>query len=272
MTSSSLGGYGSTEYSSQAAQAALYAEMFSLKCNAGFFVVGLQEGEAVCTPIRVISTLITMSVASAWFSRRKSIKKLLLFFSHWLSGLLHQLIFMTEATMISVCWAGDSLTALIKTLKFFELASSNMLAITNLAICINLALIVMSHRTLSRVRSASTPTLILVFLGLSLGAAAISVPFWTEMVVSGTAFWVRSDEQVARNWIVVSGFYIEFFVGICMLIVVVWLLIFRSTEVKESWKMHARIRYYFGLTLIATGVNLALGICGTIYVVGGRKE
>lgn len=83
MTSSSLGGYGST-YSSQAAQAALYAEMFSLKCDAGFFVVGLQEGEAVCTPIRVISTLITMSVASAWFSRRKSIKKLLLFFSHWL--------------------------------------------------------------------------------------------------------------------------------------------------------------------------------------------
>lgn len=78
--------------------------------------------------------------------------------------------------------------------------------------------------------------------------------------------------QVAHNWIVVSGFFIEFFVGICMLVIVVWLLIFRRTEIKESWKMHARIRYYFGLTLIATGVNLALGICGTIYVAGGKKE
>ncbi|CAB1110445.1 unnamed protein product [Ectocarpus sp. CCAP 1310/34] len=78
--------------------------------------------------------------------------------------------------------------------------------------------------------------------------------------------------QVGRDWIIVSGFYIEFFVGICMLVAVVWLVLFRRTEVKESWKMHARIRYYFGLTLIATGVNLALGICGTIYVAGGKNE
>lgn len=75
------GGYSS----SQAAHAALYAELFSLKCDTGFVVVGLQDGEAVCTPIRVVSTLITISVASAWFSRRKAIKKLLLFFGHWLA-------------------------------------------------------------------------------------------------------------------------------------------------------------------------------------------
>lgn len=87
MTESSLsqgdGGYGYS--SSQAAQAALYAEQFSLKCDAGFIVVGLQDGEAVATPVRVIATLVTISVASAWFSRRKSIKKLLLFFGHWLA-------------------------------------------------------------------------------------------------------------------------------------------------------------------------------------------
>lgn len=59
--------------------------MFSIKCDTGFLVVGFQEGEAVCTPIRVVSTLITMSVASAWISRRMAIKKLLLFFSHWLA-------------------------------------------------------------------------------------------------------------------------------------------------------------------------------------------
>lgn len=59
-------------------------ELPSLNCDAGFPIVGLLEGEAICTPIRVFCTLVTMSVASAWFSRRKSIKMLILFFSHWL--------------------------------------------------------------------------------------------------------------------------------------------------------------------------------------------
>lgn len=45
--------------------------------------------------------------------------------------------------MVSVCWAGESLIELVKALKFLELASSNLLAITNLAICANLALIIM---------------------------------------------------------------------------------------------------------------------------------
>lgn len=44
--------------------------------------------------------------------------------------------------MVTVCWAGKNLEALIKTVKFIELASSHMLALTHLAICINLALIV----------------------------------------------------------------------------------------------------------------------------------
>lgn len=64
----------------------------------------------------------------------------------------------------------------------------------------------------------------------------------------------------------------EFIAGIGMLFVVVWLLIFRSKEVKECWKLHARIRYYFGLTLVGTGTNLALGICGTLFLAGGRDE
>ena len=58
-------------------------------------------------------------------------------------GLLHQLAFMAEATMISVCWTADNLEALVKTFKFIELAAGHMLAITNLAICVNLALVIM---------------------------------------------------------------------------------------------------------------------------------
>ncbi|CAM9283456.1 unnamed protein product, partial [Ectocarpus fasciculatus] len=40
--------------------------------------------EAVWTPTIILCTLATTSVASAWISRRKSIRRLLIFFSHWL--------------------------------------------------------------------------------------------------------------------------------------------------------------------------------------------
>lgn len=83
-----LEGYGYN--SSEAAQAALLesddnVDMFYRTCGTRLIVEELQEGEAVCTPIRVLCTLVTVSVISAWFNRRVSIRnKLLLFFSHWL--------------------------------------------------------------------------------------------------------------------------------------------------------------------------------------------
>ena len=68
--------------------------------------------------------------------------------------------------------------------------------------------------------------------------------------------------------IILAGhFYVEFFVGVCMFLIVAWLLIFRMTEVRECWKIHARIRFYFGLTLVGIAVNLGIGISGTINVV-----
>lgn len=78
--------------------------------------------------------------------------------------------------------------------------------------------------------------------------------------------------QRTNEWMFVAGFFLEFFVGICVLMIVVWLLLFRMTEVKECWTIHARIRYYFGLTLIGIVVNLAVGVCGTIYIVGSRHQ
>ena len=50
--------------------------------------------------------------------------------------------YLIESMMISVCWAERDLEGYIKTLKFVQFAASHMLAITNLAICVNLALIV----------------------------------------------------------------------------------------------------------------------------------
>ncbi|CAB1101839.1 unnamed protein product [Ectocarpus sp. CCAP 1310/34] len=173
--------------------------------------------------------------------------------------------------MVLVCWAGSNVTGFIKALKFLELVASNVLAITNLAICTNLALVIMSHRTLARVKSFSSPSFVFLCLAVSIAAAVAAAPFWQTTVVSGTGFAVRNEDQ-AGDWLTVSRFFLEFLVGICMFVIVAWLLLFRMNEVKECWKVHARIRYYFGLTLIGTTVNLALGVCGTIYVVGGREK
>lgn len=46
------------------------------------------------------------------------------------------------AEMVLLCWGKSELLILIKALKFIELVGGNMLAVTNVAICINLALIV----------------------------------------------------------------------------------------------------------------------------------
>ncbi len=66
------------------------------------------------------------------------------------SGLLHQLVFVAESSMISVCWVDENLDGLIKSFKFLQQASSNMYAITNLAICVNLALIITVRRRVRR--------------------------------------------------------------------------------------------------------------------------
>ena len=58
------------------------------------------------------------------------------------SGLVHLLSGIVMAEMVLDCWVGAELVTFIKALKFLELAGSNLVAVTNLAICANLALIV----------------------------------------------------------------------------------------------------------------------------------
>lgn len=80
------------------------------------------------------------------------------------------------------------------------------------------------------------------------------------------------DAQAEMNFIQISFFYVEFVAGICMFTIVAWLALFRMEEIKACWKLHTRIRYYFGLTLVGTAVNLGLGICGTLFVATGADE
>ena len=77
--------------------------------------------------------------------------------------------------------------------------------------------------------------------------------------------------QAGYDFLIASICSLQFFVGMCMFITVTWLLRYRMQEIRECWKIHARIRYYFGLTALATVVNLAIGICGTLFIAFGPE-
>ncbi|CAM9149866.1 unnamed protein product [Ectocarpus sp. 12 AP-2014] len=242
-----------------------------LTCETDFVAGGMQPGENYSTPVRVLTTLFAVTVVSAWCNVSK-IQRLSLFFAHWLSGTLVCLALMTEDVMVSACYTATNVVGLIKTVKFVMMTSSNMLAATNLGICINLALIVSSHRTMTRVKTVSSPRLLFIMLLVSASLAAATVPLWETIIVLGTAFWFTNPDPVKYDFVIMSIYIIEFIVGICMLVIVSWLLLFRMKEIKECWKIHSRIRYYFCLTLLGTAVNLGLGICGTAFVYGDQKQ
>lgn len=63
------------------------------------------------------------------------------------------LSFAIDNMMVIVCWANSNVEGIIKTLKFIQLTASNMLAITNLGICVNLALIIMVSHLERRARN-----------------------------------------------------------------------------------------------------------------------
>lgn len=52
---------------------------------------------------------------------------------------------------------------------------------------------------MSRVNSVSSPRRILLFLAISLGVAAAPVPFWGELKVFGTEFYVGVKTEVRES-------------------------------------------------------------------------
>lgn len=57
-------------------------------------------------------------------------------------------------------------------------------------------ILLQSHRTMSRVRSVSSPPLIMLFLAISMVCAAATVPFWEGIFILGTGFWFFNSNEV----------------------------------------------------------------------------
>lgn len=69
--------------SASSSAAALPDTYYVQTCTTDFIVIGMQAGEAEATIARIVCTMVTVSLVSLWCNARK-IKRLLLFFSHWL--------------------------------------------------------------------------------------------------------------------------------------------------------------------------------------------
>eukprot|EP00904_Undaria_pinnatifida_P005765 jgi/Undpi1/2318/HiC_scaffold_13.g05701.m1 len=235
-------------------------------CPAGLFPLGLQHSsESVLSVFRVIATLVTVSIISSWYSR-EGVGSLMLLFLHWIGGLVHLLSGLVMAQMVLNCWVGEELLSVIKALKFLELAGSNLVAVTNLAICTNLAVIVHSHRTMSRVKSASSFRMVFCFLAISVGFAASALPFWDMWAVTGTSFQPTAQTLARNRWISISYFILEAVAGLMMSIIVVLLLLFRRLELREAWGLHGRIKFHVALTTIALMVNVAITVAGFLVI------
>lgn len=81
-----------------------------------------------------------------------------------------------SGTMVYVCWADKEQLPYIWILKFIEQTATNMLAITNLAICVNLALIVSVRVDIDTDLSNIANAIPLVSWDLRMTCIAICVP------------------------------------------------------------------------------------------------
>lgn len=57
---------------------------------------------------------------------------------------------------------------------------------------------VQSHRSMSRIKSVTSPPVIGLCILFSMGVAAVAVPFWETVVVLASGFWTTSSDQVPR--------------------------------------------------------------------------
>eukprot|EP00904_Undaria_pinnatifida_P005762 jgi/Undpi1/2315/HiC_scaffold_13.g05698.m1 len=238
-------------------------------CASGIYVAGLQQPwESILSVSRVVATIVTVSIISSWYSRR-GIGRLILLFLHWIGGLVHLLSGIVLAQMVLNCWVGDGVLAVVKALKFLELVGSNLVAVTNLAICSNLAFIVHSHRTMSRIKNGSSFRMGFFFLAVSVGFAATSMPFWDVWLLAGTTFHPRGLRGARDRWASISFFVLEAAAAFVMTVIVLLLLMFRRSELREVWRLHRRIKLHVALTTIALLVDIQITVAGVLIVVNG---
>eukprot|EP00903_Cladosiphon_okamuranus_P021828 g20071.t2 len=120
---------------------------------------------------------------------------------------------------------------------------------------------------MTRVKNVTSPRMIFGFTVVSVFAGLAGALFWDSVTLSGTLFWSLSLDQDTYNWVLASAFFMELLAGVAMFVIGMLLVLFRWTELCQVWQLNRRIKCYILLSVIATVVDLAIGIGGLVYVV-----
>ncbi|CBJ31674.1 hypothetical protein Esi_0273_0022 [Ectocarpus siliculosus] len=130
-----------------------------------------------------------------------------IFCLHWASAVTYVVSQLVMSVMVINCWSSKTRAGpVIYVLKFVELTSINLWAISSMAISLLIASIVQAFSKMRRVpRVIGSSRVIWSCVFVAMGLTLLSAPFWNDVLVTGSYFWItnRNDPNLAR-WISLS--------------------------------------------------------------------
>ncbi|CAM9438001.1 unnamed protein product [Choristocarpus tenellus] len=219
--------------------------------NTDFFDVGMQEGEEILLVIHLLALLLTWSLASSWLQSASRLRRKIILFLHWLSGLFFTSCQAVTMVMILNCWSTDTAKPIVYGLKFISMTSANLFALSDLALTIRLAQIVEGLYKLQRVKVEDSKKLAGAAVFVALIMSCSSAFCWREIGMSGGNYFVFNREH--EDWIRRSHTIVPTITGFIMAPVLFWILLYRWKELRKCCETKI-FKQYFMLTMVGATV------------------
>ncbi|CAN0113956.1 unnamed protein product, partial [Scytosiphon promiscuus] len=197
----------------------------------------------VANLLRFLALLTSVSVVHPWLdpTRRHHMR---IFCLHWFSGVMYVVSQFTMCMMVVNCWSSNLAGPFIYFLKFVELTAVNLGAISSLAIAVLIASVVQAFSRMRRVpRVIGTTRVVWGSVAAAVGLSLFSAPFWNDIVVTGSYFWVTNNSNpIFARWISLSFVTSQTAAGILMAVVLIFTVSGkRRTSLRVCLKTSKRI-------------------------------
>ncbi|CAM9979440.1 unnamed protein product, partial [Ectocarpus fasciculatus] len=167
------------------------------------------------------------------------------------------------SVMVINCWSSKARAGpVIYLLKFIELTSINLWAISSMAIALLIASIVQAFSKMRRVpRVIGSSRVIWSCIIVAVGLALLSASFWKDIYVTGSYFWVTNtkDPRLSR-WISLSFVTTQGFAGVLMALALLFVVTGeRRKSLLVCIRTSKRMKLYSILSAFGTCVYLYNG-------------
>ncbi|CAM9911634.1 unnamed protein product [Ectocarpus sp. 12 AP-2014] len=167
------------------------------------------------------------------------------------------------SVMVINCWSSKtSAGPVIYLLKFVELTSINLWAISSVAIALLIASIVQAFSKMRRVpRVIGSSRVIWSCVVVAMGLTLLSAPFWNDVLVTGSYFWItNSNDPRLSRWISLSFVTTQGIAGALMALTLVFVATGkRRKSLLVCIRTSKRMKFYSILTAFGTCVYLYNG-------------